>query len=217
MLALCAGLLTVLASTEVLVLSRGLRYWLLVWGVVAGSIACLRVGWLPAAIWSMIAGIVSLGFFLALNFKVVRVEGRSMQPTFAQGDVLLVDMLEPPETRFGVYVIESGDGGGAQLVKRLVGLPGDTMHARYGRIFADGLEVYPRDGSAPDTWYEDRPARALIDSDGLTLSEQSLYFMGDNPPESRDSRQLGPQDAEAVQGRVVWRLKGTGGFGPFVK
>ncbi|MBE7491883.1 MAG: signal peptidase I [Planctomycetes bacterium] len=150
---------------------------------------------------------------LAMNFRTARVEGPSMLPVLVEGDVLLVDEradLVP----LGIYVLEV-EGENNPLVKRLVGLPGQTMDARYGRLFADDTEVHPRRGDAPDTWNTDRPVPSIFTSRlPRRLEDGQYFFLGDNPPVSRDSRQFGPVGREAIRGRVVWSLRGSHGFGP---
>jgi signal peptidase I len=206
---------SVLATLDVLPFSRGLYFWPLVWGLLAGVLGTLHLRLPAATALSLTVGILVLGAFIGINFKAVRVDGESMAPTLRPGDVLMVDTLEAPEARLGVYVIDVPDERKGPLIKRLVGLPGDVMTNTFGRVFASGVEVYPRDGSPPDSWYEARPAYAHLRGSGLELPADAYYFMGDNPPESRDSRHFGAIESAAVQGRVVWSLRGTRGFGPF--
>lgn len=165
---------------------------------------------LPA---SILATLICLGVGLAVNFKAVKVEGNSMQPYLQPGDVLLVDLTAGPDYRYGIYTLNLPDGEHAHVIKRLVGLPGEKMDVRYGRVFADDTEVYPRDGSASDTWNETRPANARFYS-GPRDNGEKYFVLGDNPPDSRDSRHFGALEASAFEGRVVWSLRGSHGFGP---
>lgn len=154
-----------------------------------------------------------LGFVLAMNFQTAKVEGSSMVPTLVEGDVLLVDTKADLDT-LGMYVIEV-EGENNPLVKRLVGLPGQTIDARYGRLFADDTEVHPRQGGAPDSWNKERPVDSQVSSRLPRKLEADEYFViGDDPGASRDSRQFGPVKAANIKGKVVWSLKGSHGFGP---
>ena len=134
---------------------------------------------------------------------------RTLQP----GDILLLDLTATPDTRFGVFVLDVEGEKHNPLIKRLVGLPGETVDVRYGRVFANELEVFPRDGTPPDVWNETRPAHARYYSGGRTLNEGEYFFLGDNPPDSRDSRAFGGVAGTAVEGRIVWSLRGSLGFG----
>lgn len=191
---------------------NGLSLWPLAWGALVGLVACTRMGALPAGLLSGVTGLGALVVILSVNFKAVRVEGDSMLPGLQRDDVLLVDLTDGTPRRFGVYVIERA--GKDALIKRAVGLPGEHIEARYGRVFAAGDEVYPRDGSPSDEDYRERPARARLYG-GLDLGDDEYFFLGDNPPVSNDSRHFGAVAQEDVEGRVVWRLKGLHGFGPF--
>jgi signal peptidase I len=191
----------------------GLRLWLIPWAVLGGLVALVRLRALPTA-WVSIG--LGLGLFvlaIAVNFRAVRVEGTSMEPTFLPGDVLLIDLTVEPGLPGGVYVLDVEGEEHNPLIKRLVGLPGETIDVRYGRVFADDCEVYPRDGTASDTWNETRPAQARFYSGGRTLGEDEYFFLGDNPPESHDSRHFGAVKAANIEGRAVWSLRGSHGFG----
>jgi signal peptidase I len=154
-----------------------------------------------------------VGFVLLMNFQTAKVEGASMLPVLVEGDVLLVDTTADPDA-LGMYVIEV-EGENNPLVKRLVGLPGQTIDARYGRLFADDTEVHPRKGGAPDTWNKERPVDSRVTARfPRKLEEGEYYLIGDNPEVSRDSRQFGPIKRESIKGKVVWSLKGSHGFGP---
>jgi len=192
----------------------GLRLWFIPWAVLGGLLALIRLRTLPTGLLSCLVGVGAFVLAIAVNFKAVRVEGHSMESTFLPGDVLLVDLTVEPGLPGGVYVMEVEGEEHHPLIKRLVGLPGETMDVRYGRVFADEREVYPRDGTASDTWNQERPAEARFYSGGLQLEPDTYFFLGDNPPESRDSRHFGAVPAASIQGRVVWSLKGSRGFAP---
>ena len=136
---------------------------------------------------SLLVAVACLGIAFAVNFKAVRVEGDSMEPTLLPGDVLLMDLTEPADARFGIYVLDVPDEEHNPLIKRLVGFPGEAIDVRYGRVFANEEEVYPRDGSAPDSWNRERPAYARFYDGAVMLNDDEYFFLGDNPPDSRDS------------------------------
>ena len=134
-------------------------------------------------------------------------------PFGARGAFLPLDLTATPDTRLGIFVLDVEGEKHNPLIKRLVGLPGETVDVRYGRVFANELEVFPRDGTPPDVWNETRPAHARYYSGGRTLNEGEYFFLGDNPPDSRDSRAFGGVAGTAVEGRIVWSLRGSHGFG----
>lgn len=72
------------------------------------------------------------------HYRLVLVNGHSMEPTLADGDLLLVDTgayRQRPPDREDVVVARHG---GEFLVKRVVGLPGETVEARDGRVLVNG-------------------------------------------------------------------------------
>ncbi len=196
------------------------RYWPPLPGLLAGWIGwCVLAALLPLATrknaalaaTGAIVGLPVLALTVALNFRVVRVEGASMAPTFAPGDVLLIDRKGSPadfaNPGHEIYVLDVPSEKHHPLVKRLVATPGQTLIVRDGRLYADGERVFPRDDSldAPRLDYRGHLQEGA--------KPEGYFFIGDNPGDSRDSRSFGPVQAEMIEGRVVWRLKGSRGFG----
>jgi len=205
-------LLGALVLAGVLPFTSGLYLWPILWVILSSPFGFSRIPPAVAIAASALLGVGLLGLLVAINFKAVKVEGNSMQPALQPGDVLLVDLTAEPDERYGIYTVNLPDGEQGHLIKRLVGLPGESMDVRYGRVFADGQEVYPRDGSAADSWNEIRPATARYYS-GPRDNGDGWFVLGDNPPDSRDSRHFGALEAEAFEGRVIWSLRGSRGFG----
>jgi signal peptidase I len=91
-------------------------------------------------------------------------------------------------------------------VKRVIGLPGDVVEVRRGTVYVDGVAL-----DEPYVVYED-----LSDFGPVTVPVGSIFFLGDNRPNSADSRSaLGFVAREAVVGRavvIIWPLSRAGGF-----
>jgi len=102
-----------------------------------------------------------------------------------------------PTPRRGDIVFTSVDEQGTQveIVKRVIGLPGDTVEIRKDVAVVNGVPE-------PDRGQYVDPARN--DTVGAyTIPPGYLYVMGDNRPNSEDSRYIGPVPASGVMGRVV--------------
>ncbi len=196
------------------------RYWPPLPGLLAGWLGwCVLAALLPLATrrnaalaaTGALVGMPVLALTVAMNFRVVRVEGASMSPTFLPGDVLLIDLKGSPadfaNPGHEIYVLDVPNEKHHPLVKRLVATPGQTLIVRDGRLYADGERVFPADDSlnAPRLDYRGHLQEGV--------KPQGYFFIGDNPADSRDSRAFGPVSAENIEGRVVWRLKGSRGFG----
>lgn len=136
----------------------------------------------------------------------------SMRPTLVEGDRIVVDKmafgLRVPFTdrwlvasqgpRRGDVVVLSSPEDGKTLVKRVMGLPGETIAVRGGRVYVDGTSVEERASEVPN-WLDYGP---------ITLADDEYLVLGDNRGNSHDGRAFGPVRRETILGRVeavVWR------------
>jgi len=118
----------------------------------------------------LLTGVALLTFGLRTKFRLVLVKGQSMAPSLASGELLVVSTRayrKAPPARGDVVVARYH---GELIVKRVVGLPGETVDARKGHVHVDGRplsETYPLAGG----WLDIR-AGFLIDG--------SYALLGDN-------------------------------------
>lgn len=143
-------------------------------------------------------------FFIAEPFIV---NGASMDPTFSTGQFLIVDRLtyrfEKPQ-RGDVIVFEYPNNPSIFYIKRIVGLPGETISIKNGVVSIIN-EEYP-DGFILDEKYISS-SHASIDTSGKeTLGNTEYFVMGDNRLQSSDSRTWGPLDEHFIVGRPIVRL-----------
>jgi signal peptidase I len=98
------------------------------------------------------------------------------------------------------------------LIKRVVGLPGDTISAENGQVLVNG-EPLDESWLAP----EDTGITSFDPSSGCvpscTLGEDELFVLGDNRDNSSASNRFGPIDFDHVVGRAVIRVWPLGSFG----
>lgn len=141
------------------------------------------------------------------------IPSESMEPTLVEGDRVLVNKLADSTgdlSRGDVIVFERPPSEGPSeiqdLIKRVVGLPGDTVEGRDGIVYINGApldEPYLNEGTITSPF-------AMV-----VVPEDQLFVMGDNRGNSRDSRFFGTIDGELVVGRavlVVWPLGRAGGL-----
>lgn len=164
-----------------------------------------------------IALIISLPirFFIAEPFVV---NGASMDPTFATGQFLIVDRLsyrfnEPK--RGDVIVFRYPNNPSTYYIKRIIGLPGETVNIRDGIVSVDAPNSIDPNSDTAST--SDTTSTTINEpyvmgnhtsSDTLRakLNGTEYFVMGDNRRESSDSRAWGPLSENYIIGRPALRL-----------
>jgi len=154
-----------------------------------------------------VAAFVGLVLVVAALAFSVTVDGTSMEPTLHDGDRMLLEFWTQDEIeRFDVVEADAPSavsGGGTQILKRVIGMPGD-------RVSVSGdARVLVRPAGEDETYVVENPAwSAEVDAEleWLTVPEDAYWLIGDNWNASTDSRSFGFVDADAVHGRVVFRM-----------
>ena len=143
-----------------------------------------------------------------------KVDGRSMDPTFCNGDMLLTDKFtyrfRDPE-RYEIIVFKSPVSVGRDLIKRIIGLPGETVEIR-------GQSVYVNAQKLPENYLpKNRPTdghKAMVEGKPIVIPQGEYIVMGDNREHSSDSREFGTIKREAMIGRSLLRYWPIPAFGP---
>ncbi|REE90533.1 signal peptidase I [Paenibacillus taihuensis] len=154
-----------------------------------------------------IAVLIVFGMHLFV-FNLSTVKGQSMEPTLYESEWLFVNKLAlligPPKIGDVVILKDPAEAEGRKeyLVKRIVGLPGDTIEIRQGQLYRNGkLVVEPY----TDTEIED------LDYGPDTISADHYFVMGDNrhAKASRDSRSFHAVPRSSILGRadfIIWPI-----------
>ena len=125
-----------------------------------------------------------------------RVEGRSMLPTLITDNLVLVTKisnLTSTPNRGDVMVLSKPSEQREDLVKRVVGLPRETVEMRDGKVYINGI------GLDESSYIQDPGNFSMAP---LVLGEDAYFVLGDNRRESEDSRRFGPVPARAIIGKV---------------
>jgi signal peptidase I len=122
------------------------------------------------------------------RLEPVLVQGDSMRPTLRPGQRLAVGPLDRPPRRGDLVVVGRE---GFEVVKRVVGLPGERLRLAGGRLEVDGVEVA-----------EPYLAGSAGSDLELRLGDGQYLVLGDHRAASTDGRDFGPVPAEALAGRV---------------
>ncbi|MBE5937041.1 MAG: signal peptidase I [Lachnospiraceae bacterium] len=152
--------------------------------------------------------------FIVPKYIVQRtiVKGTSMENTLHNGDNLLVEkvsyLFSDPE-RFDIVVFYPyGKDEEEYYVKRVIGLPGETIQIIGSDIFIDGEKLDENYGKEPITY-------AGIASSPYKLNDNEFFVIGDNRTASFDSRyvEIGPVTREKLSGQVILRMYPFDDFG----
>jgi len=145
--------------------------------------------------------VLPVRLFVAQPFVV---NGASMEPTFDTGQYLIVDQLsyrfESPK-RGDVIVFKYPYDTSKYFIKRIVGLPGETVSIANGIVTIKN-NTHPEGFSLSEPYAEE--SHDALDS--ITLNDQQYFVMGDNRTGSFDSRSWGPLDKKYIDGRPFVRL-----------
>ncbi|MGI6161963.1 MAG: signal peptidase I [Christensenellales bacterium] len=153
--------------------------------------------WIKALVLA-IAIAVSIRMFV-LEFQ--KVDGPSMLPTLETGETIFINKLAYiiNEPKRGEVIICHFPNSDDTYVKRIIGLPGETVEIKSGTVYIDGK-------ADEDIFGNDKK---VVDSPPIKVPDDCVFVMGDNRNYSLDSSspQVGPIQLENVMGRVqavVW-------------
>ncbi len=158
--------------------------------------------------WVMVlVGAVVVAMLLrAFLFQAFKIPSESMEATLQVQDRVMVNRVS-----YHLHDVERGDvivfttppgipAGEAHLIKRVIGLAGETIEGRDNAVYVNGQRV-----AEP---YLD-PADTILDFQPITIPEGTVFVMGDNRDDSGDSRIFGPIDTDTIVGRafvIYWPL-----------
>lgn len=163
--------------------------------------------------------LVVFGAIFALIYLFIaqphKVSGSSMFPTFHDGDYILTDKVsykvgEP--SRGDVIVLKNPNDESQDFIKRIIGMPGDTIELKQGYIYLDGqrlTEIYlPQETSTAG-------GRFLTENSLIKVGTNQYFVIGDNRDHSSDSREWGTVPKEKIIGKTFFRYFPPQRFGLF--
>lgn len=144
---------------------------------------------------------VTIYAFVNLASARFIVEGDSMLPNFHTGQYLIVSrvnyLLGEPE-RGDVVVFHYPRDPQSDYIKRVIGMPGDTVELRDQRVFVNGVEL--------EEPYINEPCLPIhCPNRSWQVGPNAFFVMGDNRNESSDSRSFGPVEREYFVGEALVR------------
>ena len=175
------------------------------------------LSWVVTIVVAVVAALIIRSFI----FEPVRVDGESMDDTLANGEIMFVSKFDYSSTwlslpwqsnedkekaaritfggnpqRFDVVICRYPGRGDTNFVKRVIGLPGDTVELREGYL-------YINDERYEEPYINDEYRTGRLNTFGpYTVPEGKYFVMGDHRNNSNDSRSVGPIERSMIVGHV---------------
>lgn len=156
---------------------------------------------------------LSIAFVIAILFVVFvaqrnDVNGPSMETTLHKNGIVIVEMVSKyfaaPKRGEIMTVNATGLPGYTkkeEIIKRVIGLPGETVSIKDGRVYINGSlldEPYLDDGVVTEI--------TGSENNNITLGKDEYYFLGDNRGVSEDSRIIGPVARNRIKAHVIFKI-----------
>ena len=166
--------------------------------------------------YALVGLLITLSILFNVFIQRVQVSGHSMDPTLTTNEKLFA-VKHIPIDRFDIVVAkEKTDDENIFIIKRVIGLPGDTVEYKKDQLYVNGKKINEpyldsfkeklKDGSLIDYFIKINPDYAnfdfntdylTVDSSGndtfkVTLKSDEYFLLGDDRPISKDSRAVGP-------------------------
>ena len=152
----------------------------------------------------VVAALVAAYRVKSFLFQPFYIPSSSMEPTLDINDRVLINKLSyklHDVNRGDIVVFERPPDFGTSpikdLIKRVVGLPGETVEGKDGSVFVNGKKL-------PEKYLPERTVTS--DFEPVTLEKHQYWVMGDNRAVSNDSRSFGAIDEDLIEGRAFVRF-----------
>ncbi|HWY26758.1 MAG TPA: signal peptidase I [Candidatus Angelobacter sp.] len=154
---------------------------------------------------------VALGLALVIIiflYQPVKVEGTSMAPLLSDQERIFINKFVyrfEPIGRGDVVVFWYPRDHSKSFIKRVVGLPGETIEVRAGRVYVDRKEW--KEPYVPPNYLDD------LSYPPVQIPDDSYFVMGDHRDSSNDSRVFGPVSRQNIYGKAVFAYWPVDHFG----
>lgn len=154
---------------------------------------------------SVTIGVIAIFFLFTIIFQIKRISGYSMAPTYNDGQNLLVSQIPyvftNPKRGDIVLMTRETEGGRREEIKRIIGIPGDTIDFKDEKLYINGKEQTV-DYITANLWKEE----GMI-AYPFTLADDSYFVLGDNQLNSFDSRyeEYGKVEKSQIEGKVLMK------------
>lgn len=145
--------------------------------------------------------VIGLGVISVQSFgRKMVVESNAMEPTLAENQIVNINKLAytlSTPKRFDIIVFEVGKSGGRRYIRRVIGLPNETVR------IADGV-IYINDEPLEIDFNDAYLINGGLAEEGVTLEMEEYFVLGDNYNEAEDSRlsNIGNIDKDQIIGKI---------------
>lgn len=147
----------------------------------------------------LLIGVVLLLILRLANvFVFCVVSGESMLPNYKDGEILFATGLKGEIKRGDIIVAKAPND--TLVIKRVIGLPGEHLLLKDGKLFINGEEI------KEDYLDKDYIASSVYEEFEVDIPDDSYIYLGDNRDRSYDCRAYGPIEADRIIQKVVFRI-----------
>lgn len=165
--------------------------------------------------------VLALSVFVLLYLFVVQpneVKGNSMLPNFTNGEFLLTDKIsfkfrDPIRGEVVVFKAPPSEPCAedeCEYIKRIIGVPGDTVAVQDGSVYLNGEELV--EDFLPDDYITEAQS-FMREGREVTVPAGEYLLFGDNRSHSRDGREFGPVPKANIVGRALLKYWPVASFG----
>lgn len=157
----------------------------------------------------VIAGAIFVVIY-AFLFRPYQVNGHSMDPTYQNGEYILTNLITlkfNKLTRGDVVVFKAPLDAEKDYIKRIIGLPGDTVMIKEGYVYVNNQKLDESAYLPPD--FRTYGGQTIVDGELITVPNDNYIVFGDNRGGSSDSREWGFVPKDKIIGKsaiVYWPL-----------
>ena len=134
--------------------------------------------------------IILVLLFKKFLYTPIRVNGESMMKTLHDGDIMILNIIDYKVhgvKRFDIVVVDEGD---ELIIKRVIGLPGDTVEYKNNKLYINGKKV------------NDKYASRETEDFSVLVPKNEYFVLGDNRTNSLDSRAFGTFSSKKIKGKT---------------
>lgn len=141
---------------------------------------------------------ISLIFLRLFVFIPVIVNGTSMMNTLHNKEHLLMTKLSKNYNRKDIIVAENPIKENKSIIKRVIGLPGETLEIINDRVYINNHKL-----KEPYAYFSNKDqSNAVKNYKKIYIPKNRIFVMGDNRYNSFDSREFGTIDINSIQGKI---------------